>query len=227
MHRLSQRNKFGFTGLVALVVGLALLVSVSQVDSLSLPTASAGTVTIAISPASRTVTVGEVFTLDITIEAGSQPVDTGAAFIDFDPVYLTVVDASGNPSDQITPGSTLDTVLQNSVDNGTGQIDYVAGVLAGTPPSGTFTLATIRFKATAQTAAGGTPTSFVFSPPARNTDVLYEGNSVLGPHIDGNVVISTPATATPTHTPTPTATPTPTPTVTYRIYLPLILKNYP
>ena len=214
MRRLSQRSKSGVVGLVALVVGLALLVLAAQADSLGPPIVSAETVTIAISPASGTVTVGEVFTLDIQIEASSQPVDTGAAFIDFDPAYLTVVDASGNPSDQIIPGSTLDTILQNSVDNTMGQIDYVAGVLVGTPPSGTFTLATIRFKAEAQTAGSGIPINFVFSPPARNTDALYEGNSVLSSHVDGNVVISMPATATPTHTATPTSTPTATRTPT-------------
>ena len=212
MRRLSQFAQFGLTGLLAFVVGLPLLTLVSQVDSLGLTTASAGTVTIAISPASKTVTVDEVFTLDIRIEAGSQPVDTGAAFIDFNPAYLTVVDASSDPSDQITPGSTLDVVLQNSVDNSAGQIDYVAGVLVGTPPSGTFTLATIRFKAKAQTPGGGTPISFIFAPPARNTDALYEGNSVLSSHADGNVVISISVTTTPTHTATPTSTATPTPT---------------
>jgi hypothetical protein len=50
----------------------------------------------------------------------------------------------------------------------------------------------------------------------------------------GSVTVPTPTptatsspTATPTSTPTPTATPTPTPTVTtYRVYLPLVLKQF-
>lgn len=237
MCRLSQRGQFGLAGLVALAVGLALLVLVSQVDSLGQPTASAGTVTIAISPASRTVTVDEIFTLDIRIEDGSQPVDTAAAFLDFNPVYLVVVDANGNPVSEITPGSALSTVLQNSVDNSAGHIDYVAGILTGTPPSGSFTLATIPFKAMAQTAGGGTPITFVFSPPTRNTDALYQGISVLGAHVNGNVTISAVPTATPTPTPTHTCTPTPTrtrtptpsptPTISWRfVYLPILLKNY-
>jgi hypothetical protein len=166
------------------------------------------TVTIAISPSSQTVIVGEIFTLDIRIEASSQIVDTAAAFVDFNPTYLTVVAADGNPVNEVIPGSTLPTVLQNSVDNGAGQIDYVAGMLTGTPPSGSFTVATIRFKAKTQTAGSGTPITFVFSPPARNTDVLYQGTSVLEANVDGNVTIQM-LIATPTATPTNTLTPTP------------------
>ena len=55
-----------------------------------------------------------------------------------------------------------------------------------------------------------TPTA---TPPATNTPT--------------NTPTATPtATPTPTDTPTPTATPTATPTTVYRIYLPLITKNY-
>jgi len=182
-----------------------------------------GTVTIAISPSSNIVAVGEVFTLDIKIQAGSQPVDGAAAYIDFNPTYLVVVDASGNPATEIIPGSTLATVMQNNVDNNQGKIDYAAGLLVGATPSGGFTLATIRFKATAETT--GTPLVFVSTPP-RKTNVVYQGNSVLGSLVNGNVTIS----ASPrrflylpllmkNYTPglqpsiTPTATPTRTPTV--------------
>jgi len=197
-----------------------------------------GTVTIAIDPASKAASVGEVFTLDIKIQAGSQPVDGAAAYIDFNPTYLVVVDASGNPATEIIPGSTLATIMQNNVDNNQGKIDYAAGLLVGATPSGGFTLATIRFKAKAETA--GTPLVFVSTPP-RKTNVVYQGNSVLGSLVNGNVTISaspqrflylplllknyTPGsqpsitpTATPTNTPTviptPSLTPTATPTAT-------------
>jgi hypothetical protein len=74
--------------------------------------------------------------------------------------------------------------MQNTADNSTGRITYSAGKQLGSPsPSGTFTLATIRFKATAPTT--GTPVAFLVG-----TDVFYQGNSVLDSTYDGTVIIT-------------------------------------
>ena len=146
------------------------------------------TVSMSIVLSSTIVWVDDIFTVDVVIEAGDQSVDGAEAHIDFDPAYLTVVDSEGNPTDSIIGGSALPTPIQNSVDNGQGKIDYAAGILSGEPPTGTFTLATVRFKTKAHTSTAGTPLSFTFSLP-RKTDVVFEGYSVLGDHTDGNVKV--------------------------------------
>jgi len=79
---------------------------------------------IAVSPASKEVWQSDVFTLDILVQAGSQPVDLAEAHLNFDTTYLEVL--------SITPGSTLSSVLQNTYSNAAGTIDYAAGSL-GTP----------------------------------------------------------------------------------------------
>ena len=192
---------------------------------------TAGTVDISIQPPTKSVSVGEIFTLDIQIAAGEQAVDIVDAYLSFDRNYLRVVDASGNETSSIIAGNTLPLVLQNSADNSIGRITYSAGKQLGSPsPSGTFVLATIRLKAIAETPPEGTAITFL-----DGTDVFYQGNSVLGNLVNGNVVItSTPTatatstpTSTPTNTPTPTTTPTstPTPTFTHQVYLPLLWKS--
>lgn len=160
-------------------------------------------VSIGLVPSSTVVSIGEIFTLPIQIEAGAQPVDGAEAHIDFDPAYLKVVDADGVEVDRITEiTAALDTVLQNVVDNDQGAIGYAAGVLTDEPPTGTFDLASIRLKAIAETA--GTPLSFAFTH-TRKTEVVFEGRSVLGDHVDGNVVITA---------------------YRRRVYLPLILRRF-
>jgi len=142
-------------------------------------------VSISIKPVAKTVSVGQIFTLAIEIEAGSQSVDGAEAHLDFDREYLRVVDSEGKETDTIIGWEALPTELQNQADNSVGQIDYSAGTF-GTPPSGTFTLAMIRFKAISETA--NTVLVFTFTSP-RKTDVVFEGQSVLGSHTDGSVKV--------------------------------------
>lgn len=173
----------------------------------------AGMVNIAVEPSSKSATVGEIFTLDIRVHAGTQPVDAVDAYLNFSPQVLQVVDSGGNPATAITPGTAL-RVLHNSVDNSTGRIDFNAGRGTGDQPaSGSFVLATIRFKAL---AVGSSFVAFSLSPP-RTTDAFFGGNSVLGSTADGQVAVTaTPGgspTGTPTATATSTSTATPTPTL--------------
>jgi hypothetical protein len=178
-------------------------------------------VTLRFNPSSPSVATNDVFAVNVEVVAGSQPVDGAEIHVDFNPVYLQVVDAGGNPVTEIEPGTALDVALLNNVNNAQGQIDYAAGKLTGTPPSGTFVLATIRFKALAGTGGGSTPLTFV-SRGGSPTNVTYAGDSVLTGVENGGVVISggTPAitgtvTSTPTltYTPTSTATGAATPTI--------------
>ncbi len=150
----------------------------------------AGTVILTIQPLTRTVAAGRVFTVSVQLDAGSQWVDGAEIHLDFDPQIVQVVDASGNPTSTIEAGTSLPLLLQNSAHNVAGTIDYAAG--ADFPPqppvTGRFTVATIRLKALRPTSSTGTPLAFVFTLP-RRTDVSFEEQSVLGPHVDGRVVV--------------------------------------
>jgi hypothetical protein len=138
-------------------------------------------VNMSIVPASYTAVVNETFTVNIQL-SGPDSVRGASAYINFDKTKLQV--------QSITPGAALNTVLQNEYDNVAGAINYSAGKLTGTMPTGTFTLATIQFKALAQTS---TPTLLTFvSTPGRVTDVITTGSvSVLGTVTGGQVSIIT------------------------------------
>jgi len=155
----------------------------------SFDTVAASEVNISLQPATEHVGVGEVFDLIIQAEAGDQPVSGISAFIDFDPAYLEVVDADAETGGiQITPGSTLTMVMLNEADNSIGTIDYSAGKLGEPFPTGTFTVATIQFRALAQTSP---ITSIIFSTDfPRETVVDYSGNDVTGTLTGGTVCIS-------------------------------------
>jgi hypothetical protein len=138
-------------------------------------------VDMSIVPATYTAVVDETFTVDIEL-SGADSVRGASAFIDFDQTKLEV--------QSITPGGSLDTVLENDYDNVAGTIDYSAGKLSGTLPTGTFTLATIEFKALAETGSS-TPLTFVYVGPNRVTDVITTGSvSVLGTVTDGEITIT-------------------------------------
>ncbi len=149
----------------------------------------AGEVNISLQPSTEHVGVGEVFDLIIQAEAGDQPVSGISAFIDFDPTYLEVLDAdTGTGGIQITPGSTLTTVLLNEADNSMGTIDYSAGKLGGPFPTGTFTVATVQFKALTETDPS-TAIDFSTTDP-RETAADYAGSDVTGTITGGTVSIT-------------------------------------
>jgi hypothetical protein len=176
-----------------------------------------GDVFIQLNPANPSVARGTIFTVDIQVVAGSQPVDGAEVHLDFDRTYLQVVDASGDPAISIIAGSVLEVPIQNIVHNDRGEIDFAAGTFLA-PPSGTFVLGTIRFKALWGTGGGSTPLTFSTQLP-RKTEVTHAGGSVLAGVENGSVTISgqTPPptpTVTPTASRTVTSTPTKTPTQT-------------
>jgi parallel beta-helix repeat protein len=135
-------------------------------------------VSIALEPPAKTAHVGERFELTIAIHSGGQPVDGAEAHLNFDPTVLQVVD--------LARGTALPQVMQDAYDNHAGTIDYSAGLLAGTPPSGSFTLATVTFRALAETE--GTVIPFITTAP-RKTDVAYQGRSVLDAQRSARIVV--------------------------------------
>jgi hypothetical protein len=142
-------------------------------------------VNLRIDPPASSVTPGEIFSVDVVLQAGDQPVDSVDAYVSFDPANLRVVDTAGNEAKTIVPGNALPLVLQNGVDNGQGRIVFSAGrQLGGIPPTGDLLLATIRFKAVAATSTDGIPVAF-----ETGTDVFSRGDSVLGTSVGGVVII--------------------------------------
>ena len=133
----------------------------------------AGTVDLAFSPVTQAGQIGDILVFDLLPVAGEQLLNNVELYVDFDPMALQVVDANGALTEEIAADLTmLDNLLLNSVDNNNGHIRYDAGKLTGTPPSGTFRVATIRFK-----AIGTLPTTVRYEAPS---DVFYSGTSVLG-----------------------------------------------
>ncbi|MCK4722972.1 MAG: hypothetical protein KAT75_06695, partial [Dehalococcoidia bacterium] len=139
-------------------------------------TLTCGTVTITVDapifldpPSSEGICIGQTFTLEIKTNVDSEQQVSGVqAFVDFDPAYLEVL--------SVTPGASLPTVLQNIYDAGT--IDYSAGKLGEPFPTGTFTVATIQFRALALTSPS-TALTFSTNLP-RETRADYSGNDVTG-----------------------------------------------
>jgi len=157
-------------------------------------------ITITFSPTPITADVNDIFTVDVVIQAGPQPVDTVEAHIYFPAGVLRLVDAGGNPAATVEGGAAFDLELANSADNSAGKIHYAATML-GSSLSGDITVATLRFKAIRPTM--GSWLRFQVWPPEK-TDVSYLGQSVL--------------TAWPAASVTVEGYP--------KIYLPLILKSY-
>ncbi len=173
------------------------------------------TVNLDLNPAVSPVAKDQVFTVEVRVVAGGQLVDGAEAYLDFDPLYLQVVDASGNSTTRIENAGVLEWEITNQVDNGAGRINFAAGASTTQAlPSGTFVLARVRFKALWGTGGGSTALTFASQSP-RKTDATYQGASVFASATNGSVVISGEAPPyTPTHTPTATESATPTRTLT-------------
>ncbi len=153
---------------------------ITIVVSGSAPPPPGSGVTMLVSPAASTVTTNSQFDVAINVSAGSQPVDSVQANINFDPSFLQVV--------SVTPGSTLTTAIAGPT-TGSGTVDYSAGILGGSA-TGTFTVMTIRFKAIG--SSGSTNISFN-TGGSRNSDVLYSGDSKVTGRTGGTVTISSSA----------------------------------
>ena len=150
----------------------------------------AGTTRLLLAPATQARVVGETFTVSLDVEAGSTPLDTVDAYLDFDPTRLEVVTAGGQlaSSVEVAPASGLAATV-NVVDNTLGRIDLSASTFAAPFPTGTFTLATVRFRAKA--ASGGTPAAVTFAGTfRRRSDLLRAGASFQPALAGGQVTIA-------------------------------------
>ena len=166
------------------------------------------------------IQVGQIITLPVKARPGGPGncIVRVQFTLQYDPNYLIVVNAAGNPVTQIAPGTALEKVNVNSVSNGT--IVYDAETAAAAPPTTDITVATVRFKGKAATA--GTPLTFAAPPTTQvggygqqcNVPFFWYSSAVVGT----TIIVEGGPTSTPTRTRTPTsqytATPTNTPTIT-------------
>ncbi|MCD6520811.1 MAG: DNRLRE domain-containing protein, partial [Anaerolineae bacterium] len=156
-----------------------------------------GTVTVRVQPSTSTVVVNQVFTVDVYAYAGSEQVRGVACSMSFDPTYLDV--------QSLTPGPTLNLVLEDHTGVGNGTIEYNAAK-TGSPASGTFLLFTLTIRAKRSTS----------STLLHFTDLTVadpDGIPIPSTSQDGTVVVLA-ASPTPTRTNTPVMTQVPAPTVT-------------
>lgn len=129
---------------------------------------NAGVVDLVMLPAQITTNVDEEFDLTLQVQAGTQTIDAISAFVNFDPAVLHVV--------SIAQGTSLPVVLVENFNNVAGTLDYEAGKLGPPFPSGTFTLATVRFRAMSVTQNS----QIVYHCDGfRTTDVFRTGASIL------------------------------------------------
>lgn len=117
---------------------------------------------------------GQIFSVNIRLDPRGQPFQGVAVYLKFDPSNLEVVDASGNPASAIGGGESLPVEIGNWVDNEADTIAYSAGVLGSAPPSDSFILATMRFRAKRENL-DGTAVQFITQEYPPRTGVAAAG----------------------------------------------------
>ncbi len=155
--------------LISILVTAALALMATAVPQPSMAAEDVGAVVaLVLLPPSQTVERGDIFEVAIEAQCNGQDVTGIAAFIDFDPDYLEV--------QSVTDGGTLTDLVVSDYDNVGGSIDYNAGTFKPLP-SGTFTVATIKFKAV--NPDGSITLNFSTTSP-RKSDADFGGDSKLG-----------------------------------------------
>ena len=182
--------------LISILVTAALALMATIIPQPSMAAEDVGAVVdLVLLPSSQTVERGDIFEVTIQAQCNGQDVTGIAAFIDFDPDYLEV--------QSVTDGSTLTDFRVSDYDNVGGTIDYNAGTFTQPLPSGTFTVATIKFKAISPD--GNIALNFSTAFP-KKSDADFGGESKLrGLHGTTITIVgeSTPDNENTTSEPTP------------------------
>jgi beta propeller repeat protein len=174
------------------------------------------------------VTVGDVFYVDVEIDAAAQDFNGFQAYVSWQPEILELIPGQLSPLMWVVPRSSLPVVIPgtNVADNNTGRAAFAAGIFGDTV-RGTLLVASLKYRAL---RSGDCPITFQFDPaaaddtpprPMRYTRVTYlDGTDLLGGPSHSTpltIRVSAPTvapTASPTVTRTPAATATITPTGT-------------
>jgi plastocyanin len=172
--------------------------------------------TLSLNPSAITKKVGETFTLEAKIDAGTNQVGVVQLRIVYDPAKLEALDITNGP---LAPSITVSGKIDAS-----GKASITVGARNNTQPiTGTGTVAILTMKALSASAA---PVSVRFTPmPDTYANALGEQDNVLIGTTPASITIlnadGTPGTGgteattalTPTPTPNTTITPTPTPAI--------------
>ena len=147
------------------------------------PTATAtpptGTAVLALMPTTTAFAVGDTFIVGVEVQSGAQSVDGAAVYLDFDPAVLEVL--------SVIPSSSLPITLTQQLDPIGGHLDLVRGAISPLP-QGTFALATITFRA--RSAAPGGTLLGLSRTAARQSDVTFNGSSVLGQTVPVTITVN-------------------------------------
>jgi len=185
---------------------IGVLLSLLLVPPLTAPAHAQGSPVVRLEPAAAQVEVGETLSVEIVVENVSNLFGVEVHLV-FDPALLEVVDADAGMAGvqvDLGPFLSVDYTPQNTVDQGTGHIDFgYSQMPPATGRSGSGTIATITFRGK---AAGVSPLTFsnvILADP--------DANPIPATTQNGDVTVGGTPTGTPTVTPTGTPTPTPTP----------------
>ncbi|MBI4498910.1 MAG: IPT/TIG domain-containing protein, partial [Chloroflexi bacterium] len=142
---------------------------------------------LALRPAAEVVRVGQVFRVEVVASAVQGGVDSVDLFLEFDPATLQLVDETGAPATALTAGLHLPVALRSVLDHERGRLALSAGrAPLAPPPGGTFTVATLFFKALAASPEAHLALGLSAAAP---TTVHYQGRSVLGSVSYGSLAI--------------------------------------
>lgn len=191
-----------FTILVlgGLAVGIASLNTKADVRS----KATLSGPTLALSPATKSLTVGETATAGILLNTDTQSVAAVELHLTYDPSALEIV--------SVTRGTVLSVAL-GTESHANGAISMAMGSDPSTPYKGSDIIGTITYKA----LKAGT-SSLSFAQTTQVASIEVDTNALTGS--TGTTITTTIAgsnvtpSVTPTHTITPTRTPTPTQPIT-------------
>ena len=157
-----------------------------------------------LTPANGSVQNGSNIDVQVYANSGSTTVNAAQANLSYNPSQLQYV----SYSDSGATAMPLDAQSPSGTPN-TGSLQFTRATQGGaTPPSGTFLLFTVTFKATA-----GTGTAAITFGSGSGLYSSSDASNIVTATGSSNIVLTSPApTPTPTPTPTPVRTPTPTPT---------------
>lgn len=123
--------------------------------------------------------------VSIVVDAGLQQIDAVQIRLTFDPAKVMMADADGNDSNgvQLAPSTTLTQVLQNTINNTAGTIDFAVGRSTGqSAPTGVMTLGVLKIRGV---AVGTSSLSF---DPSR-AEVSFDGATVPTSLMNGSVQV--------------------------------------
>jgi hypothetical protein len=143
---------------------------------------------LSIEPAYTAVAAGQTFSVTIRASVAISQADTVAAHLRFDPTALDVVDAAGTLTTSVSLNSTLfPTATLNLVDQQNGSISILAARQHAPYLSGSFTVATVHFRA----RSSGMLSEIQFVPRGDLSNDLLRGGSSLNPAVSSGSVADT------------------------------------